>query len=84
VPTIQLKKKSRTQTNNNSYNVLLKNGRRSLPIGSYNQDVMIISLDIDSYILAVAKGYLISEKFKKIFLRTTFNIVNKKNIKIIF
>ena len=81
---IQLKKKSNTKTNNNNYNILLKKNKCSLPIGSYNQSKMTVTLDLESYILAITKGCLISEKFKKIFTKTTLNISNKKNIKIIF
>jgi hypothetical protein len=80
---IQLKKKSNTKTKNNSYDILLKKNNHNLPIGSYNQDKMVVSLDLESYIFAIAKGCLVSEKFKKIFLKTTSNISNKKNIKII-
>ena len=81
---IQLKKKSSTKTNNNSYNILLKKNKNSLPIGSYNQDKMIVTLDLESYILAITKGCLMSENFKKIFTKTTMNISSKKNIKITF
>jgi len=82
--TIQLKKKSNTKTSNNSYDILLKKDKNRLPIGSYNQAKMIITLDLESYIFAITKGCLISENFKKIFTKTTMNISNKKNIKIIF
>jgi len=82
--TIQLKKKSNTKTDNNSYNILLKKNKYSLPIGSYNQTKMMVTLDLESYIFAITRGCLISEKFKKIFTKTTLNISNKKNIKIIF
>ena len=82
--TIQLKKKSNTKTSNNSYDILLKKDKSRLPIGSYNQAKMIITLDLESYIFAITKGCLISENFKKIFTKTTMNISNKKNIKIIF
>jgi len=81
---IQLKKKSYTKTNNNSYNILLKKNKLSLPIGSYNQNKMIITLDLESYIFALTKGCLISEKFRKIFLKATSGITNKKRVKIIF
>jgi len=81
---IQLKKKSYTKTNNNSYNILLKKNKLSLPIGSYNQNKMIITLDLESYIFALTKGCLISEKFRKIFLKATSGIINKKRVKIIF
>ncbi len=82
--TIQLKKKSNTKTSNNSYDILLKKDKSRLPIGSYNQAKMIITLDLESYIFAITKGCLISENFKKIFTKTTMNVSNKKNIKIIF
>ncbi len=82
--TIQLKKKSSTKTSNNSYDILLKKDKSRLPIGSYNQAKMIITLDLESYIFAITKGCLISENFKKIFTKTTMNVSNKKNIKIIF
>jgi hypothetical protein len=82
--TIQLKKKSNTKTSNNSYDILLKKDKNRLPIGSYNQAKMIVTLDLESYIFAITKGCLISENFKKIFIKTTMNFSNKKNIKIIF
>jgi hypothetical protein len=82
--TIQLKKKSNTKTNNNSYDILLKKDRHNLPIGSYNQSKMVITLDLESYIFAITKGCLVSEKFRKIFIKTTSNITHKKNVKIIF
>jgi hypothetical protein len=82
--TIQLKKKSNTKTSSNGYDILLKKGKRRLPIGSYNQAKMIVTLDLESYIFAITKGCLISENFKKIFIKATMNISNKKNIKIIF
>ena len=82
--TIQLKKKSNTKTSNNSYDILLKKDKNRLPIGSYNQAKMIVTLDLESYIFAITKGCLISENFKKIFIKTTINFSNKKNIKIIF
>jgi N6-adenosine-specific RNA methylase IME4 len=81
---IKLKKKSSTKTNNISYDVLLKKNKRSLPIGSYNQDKMVITLNLESYIFAITKGCLVSEKFRKIFIKTTAGITNKKNIKVIF
>jgi len=81
---IQLKKKSNTKTNNNSYDILLKKDKHRLPIGSYNQSKMIVTLDLESYIFAITKGCLISENFKKIFIKTTLNLTNKKNIKIFF
>jgi hypothetical protein len=81
---IQLKKKSNTKTNNNSYDILLKKDKHRLPIGSYNQSKMIVTLDLESYIFAITKGCLISENFKKIFTKTTSNLTNKKNIKIFF
>jgi hypothetical protein len=81
---IQLKKKSSTKTNNNSYDILLKKDKYNLPIGSYNQNKMIVTLDLESYIFAITKGCLISENFKKIFTKTTMNISSKKTIKIIF
>jgi ribosomal protein S16 len=81
---IRLKKKSSTKTNNNSYDILLKKSKYNSPIGSYNQTKMIVTLDLDSYIFAITKGCIISENFKKIFTKTTMNISNKKNIKIIF
>jgi N6-adenosine-specific RNA methylase IME4 len=82
--TIRLKKKSNTKTNNNSYDILLKKDKHNLPIGSYNQSKMVITLDLESYIFAITKGCLVSEKFRKIFIKTTSNITNKKNVKIIF
>src|SRR3989344_4296906 len=78
--TIQLKKKSNTKTSNNSYDILLKKDKNRLPIGSYNQAKMIVTLDLESYIFAITKGCLISENFKKIFIKTTMNFSNKKNI----
>jgi hypothetical protein len=81
---IRLKKKSNTKTSNNSYDILLKKDKYKLPIGSYNQAKMMITLDLESYIFAITKGCLVSEKFRKIFIKTTSNITNKKNIKIIF
>ena len=81
---IRLKKKSNTKTNNNSYNILLKKSNNNLVIGSYNQATMTITLDLNLYTFAITKGCLISEKFKKIFVKSTSNISNKKNIKIIF
>lgn len=80
---IRLKKKSRTKTNNNSYNILLTRERVNKPIGVYNQETSALILDIDSYILAITKGCSLSEKFKKIFLRATGNLTNKQNTKII-
>ena len=79
---IRLKKKAHTKTNNNSYDILLKKDKTVLPIGSYCQNRMVVILDLESYIFAVAKGCSTSEKFKKIFLRTTQNITEKKNFKI--
>lgn len=81
---ILLKKKSNTKTINNSYDILLKKSNNRLPIGLYNQDKNIISLDLESYIFAISRGCKISEKFKNIFLRTTSNVVNKKAVKITF
>lgn len=81
---IRLKKKSNTKTSNNSYDILLKKSNRNLVIGSYNQSRMTITLDLNLYAFAMAKGCLISERFKKIFIKSTCNISNKKNIKIIF
>jgi hypothetical protein len=80
---IRLKKKSRTKTNNNSYNILLTKKRINIPIGAYNQETSALILDIDSYILAIKKGCIFSEKFKKIFLKSTGNLTNKQNTKII-
>jgi len=81
---IQLKKKSNTKTNNNSYDILLKKDKHRLPIGSYNQSKMIVTLDLESYIFAITKGCLISENFKKIFIKTTLNLTNKKKYKNFF
>lgn len=81
---IRLKKKSNTKTSNSSYNILLRKSKCNLVIGSYNQARMTITLDLNLYIFAITKGCLISEKFKKIFVKSTCNISNKKNIKIIF
>jgi len=81
---IRLKKKSNTKISNNSYNILLKKNKNSLPIGSYSQNKMIIILDIEAYVFALTKGCSSSEKFKKIFIRATSNISNKKNLKINF
>jgi hypothetical protein len=81
---IRLKKKSYTKTSNNSYDILLKKDKNSLPIGSYSQNKMIIILDIETYVFALTKGCSSSEKFKKIFIRATSNISNKKNLKINF
>lgn len=80
---IRLKKKSRTKTNNNSYNILLTKQKLSIPIGVYNQETSVLILDIDSYIFATTKGCSFSEKFKKIFLKATGNLTNKQNTKII-
>lgn len=82
--TIRLKKKSNTKTSNSSYDILLKKNNQNLPIGSYNQAEMIITLDLESYIFAITKGCLVSEKFKKIFVKSTANITNKKNVIIFF
>lgn len=82
--TISIKKKSNTKTVNNSYNILLKKNNYSLPIGLYNQDRNVISLDLESYIFAIGKGCKISEKFKNIFLKTTLNITHKRSVKVIF
>jgi len=64
---IRLKKKSYTKTSNNSYDILLKKDKNSLPIGSYSQNKMIIILDIETYVFALTKGCSSSEKFKKNF-----------------
>ena len=81
---IRLKKKSNTKTSNSSYDILLKKSNRNLVIGSYNQARMTITLDLNLYIFAITKGCLISERFKKIFIKSTCNISSKKKVKIIF
>jgi predicted nucleic-acid-binding Zn-ribbon protein len=76
-----LKKKSRTKTVNNRYNILLKKNINSFPIGSYNQDSGIFSIDIERYIVIISKGCNFSENFKKLFLRSTRVLsIKQKNI----
>jgi hypothetical protein len=79
-----LKKKSKTKTINNRYNILLKKNINSFPIGSYNQQNGIFSLDIEKYINVISKGCSFSENFKKLFLNSTRCLTTKKLISIKF
>jgi predicted nucleic-acid-binding Zn-ribbon protein len=81
---IILKKKSKTKTTNNRYNILLKKNVNSFPIGSYNQVNKIFSIDIEKYILIISKGCNFSENFKKIFIRSSHNLTNRRKIQIKF
>jgi hypothetical protein len=77
-----LKKKSRTKTTNNRYNILLKKNTNSFPIGSYNQVNGIFTIDIEKYIVIISKGCNFSENFKKIFLRSTKGMATRKKISV--
>jgi hypothetical protein len=77
-----LKKKSRTKTTNNRYNILLKKNINSFPIGSYNQLNGIFTIDIEKFIIIISKGCNFSENFKKIFSRSTKGMATKKKISI--
>jgi predicted nucleic-acid-binding Zn-ribbon protein len=77
-----LKKKSRTKTTNNRYNILLKKNTNSFPIGAYNQVNGIFTIDIEKYIVIISKGCNFSENFKKIFLRSTKGMATRKKISV--
>lgn len=79
---IILKKKSKTKTINNRYNILLKKNLNSFPIGSYNQVNGIFTIDIEKYINLISKGCNFSENFKKIFLRSTKGMATKRKVSI--
>jgi hypothetical protein len=79
---IILKKKSRTKTINNRYDILLKKNLNSFPIGSYNQVNGIFTIDIEKYITLISKGCNFSENFKKIFLRSTKGMATKRKVSI--
>lgn len=81
---IKLKKKIRTKKPNNSFSVILTDNKMSKPIGGYNQSNNKLILDIQTYILAVKKGYSFSGSFKKILQKTTQNLANQKNLRIKF
>jgi hypothetical protein len=79
---IILKKKSKTKTINNRYNILLKKNLNSFPIGSYNQVNGIFTIDIEKYINLISKGCNFSENFKKIFLKSTKGMATKRKVSI--
>lgn len=82
--TINLKKRKRTLTPNNNYDILpVITGKKTLnPIGSYNQSTNIITLNVETLIQLISKGAKFSTKFQKIFLRSTGLLIKTKNIKI--
>jgi hypothetical protein len=79
---IILKKKSKTKTTNNRYNILLKKNLNSFPIGSYNQINGIFAIDVEKYITIISKGCNFSENFKKIFLRSTKGMATNRKVSI--
>jgi hypothetical protein len=81
---IKLKKKIRTKKPNNSFSITLTANKISKPIGGYDQSNNKLILDIQTYILAIKKGYTFSGSFKKIFQKTTQNLTNQKNLRIKF
>lgn len=81
---IILKKKSKTKTNNNRYDLLLKKNVNSFPIGSYNQQTNIFTIDIEKYIIIISKGCNFSENFKKLFINSSKGLINKKTVAIKF
>ena len=81
---IKLKKNLKTKTNNNSYNILIKNQNSLKSLGSYNQQNRILVLNLQSYIYLLSRGYKFSESFKKIFITGTANLSNRLGFKLVF
>lgn len=82
---IVLKKKSVTKTNNHSFNVLIDNiTSKKIPFGSYNQNTGILLLDLDSFLVVIAKGVNFSHSFNKIVSTSTGGFAHKKTLKIKF
>jgi hypothetical protein len=81
---ITLKKRKKTSTQNNSYDIIpvLAGTEKLDRIGSYNQSLNLLTINVEALITLLWLGADFSTRFKQIFNNGSALLSSKKKIKI--